>query len=80
MKTKTIGIVLTKMDSSCISGYLGKLEANEIIKIFFSYYPNLGYYKIYDGTFGEGKEVGKQLEKIGIKNLRFNFNNEIYTI
>ena len=93
MKEKTIGIVLERMDLCRISGYLGKLETkveldefnritakSEISKVFFDYYPTAGYYEIAIGSFEQGKEIGKELEKLGIENLKFRFNDEMHII
>ena len=93
MKETKIGIVVERIHLCRISGYLGKLKTkveldefnrivvnNEIIKVFFDYYPKAGYYKIAIGSFEQGKEVGKELEKLGIKNLKFLFNDEMHII
>ena len=93
MKEKTIGIVLKRMDLCRISGYLGKVKTkveldefnrivvnSDISKVFFDYYPKAGYYEIAIGSFEQGKEIGKELEKLGIENLKFHFNDEMHII
>ena len=94
MKTKTIGIVLTKVSKEKIEGdftksklivELGELSQIEVRQELYKFPFNLNTEtKIYTTSsfcdLSTSIKIGQELKKIGFENLRLLFNGEIREI